>query len=359
MKRTSGLIVCLTVLILGTHSPGFAQESSASGQSTRIGAPPEGEPRIAAARVRDEVITFEELEQAVSVGLAQIEQQRHALLSQRLEELIEERLLTQEAKKRGVTVEELLKTEVYAHAPRVTETEVAAFLAKNRAHFSSSDEVELRLRIWDYLRSARLSERRQAYVRTLRAGSEIAVYLKEPAAARVNISSERGHARGSTKAAVAIVEFSDFQCQFCRAVLPVIRQIVDKYESKVKWVFRDFPIAAIHPAALKAHEAARCAGAQGKFWEYHDVLFERSPAHSLPELKQYAQELGLDKSAFAACLDQGAYRTEVNNDIQEGIRLGLSGTPTFFVNGRVLVGAQPLEAFERLIQLELAEQGTK
>jgi protein-disulfide isomerase len=333
-------LVILLAFLLGSSWPSWAQESSGAGRSMGPAPLPALQSLAPAAKAGDEVITFEELGRAVGVELAQIEQQRHALLSQKLGELIEERLLAREAKKRGVTVEQLLKSEVFVDAPRVTESEVTAFIAKNRPHFPSVDEAQL-FKVWEYLRSAKLAQRRQAYVRALRAEGEVAVHLMEPAAARVHIGSDEGYWQGAMKAPVAIVEFSDFQCPYCKAVLPVIRQLPDKYPSKVKWVFRDFPIPAIHPTALKAHEAARCAGAQGRFWEYHDILFERSPRHSLHELNQYAQELGLHASAFAACLDKGMFEIQVNRDIQVGARLGISGTPTFLVNGCVYWNVGP------------------
>ena len=106
--------------------------------------------------------------------------------------------------------------------------------------------------------------------------------------------------------------------------------------------------------APKAHEAARCAGAQGKFWEYHDLLFERVPRHAPEALEQYARELALDGPAFVRCLDGGVYRDAVAGDIEEGRRLGVTATPTFFINGRKLVGAKPLAAFQQLIESELA-----
>jgi len=187
----------------------------------------------------------------------------------------------------------------------------------------------------------------------------VTVYLEEPAAVRVQISADKGFAQGPRDTQVAMVEFSDFQCPFCKSVLPTLKQLMDKYPGKVKWVFRDFPIPSLHPTAPKAHEAARCAGEQGKFWEYHDLLFERSPSHSPQELKQYAQELNLDGSAFAQCLDSGKYEATVNTDVQEGQRLGVTGTPTFFINGRLLVGAQPFGEFQKLIEGELAKKTTR
>jgi protein-disulfide isomerase len=173
------------------------------------------------------------------------------------------------------------------------------------------------------------------------------------------VSADRGFVRGAKDAPVTIIEFSDFQCPFCKTANATVKQILDKYPGKVRLVFRDYPLVSLHPQAPKAHEAARCAAEQGKFWEYHDILFDRSPRMAPADLKQYAQELKLDPAAFAQCLDSGKYTAEVDKDVQEGSGLGITGTPSFFVNGRQLVGAQPMTAFQKLIDGELAKQAAK
>lgn len=322
--------------------------------------PAQGEKSVTpAAKVGDEVIALEELERALSAQLAKLEQQRFQLLEQRLEQVIGERLVAQEARRRGTTVEQLLKAEVYVKAPEVTDAEVSAFMSENRARLPKGDEAEVQLKVWDYLRSQKVGQQRQAYIRSLRRQATVTVYLQEPASARVAVSGDKGFTRGPADAPVVMVEFSDYQCPFCKRVLSTLQQVLDAYPGKVKWVFRDFPIVSLHPTAPKAHEAARCAGDQGKFWEYHDVLFDRSPRHAPPELKRYARELRLDAAAFERCLDSGAYQAAVDGDVQEGARLGVTGTPTFFINGRQLVGAQPLAEFQKLVDAELARRPTR
>ena len=135
----------------------------------------------------------------------------------------------------------------------------------------------------------KVNEQRQSYVQGLRGQSKVTVLLQEPTSARYDVSGDRGFARGPKDAPVTIVEFSDFQCPFCKTANATVKQVLDKYPGKVRLVFRDYPIASLHPQAPKAHEAARCAGDQAKFWEYHDVLFERSPKMSPQDLKQYAR----------------------------------------------------------------------
>ncbi len=127
-----------------------------------------------------------------------------------------------------------------------------------------------------------------------------------------------------------------------------------KYAGKVKLVYRDFPIDQLHPQARRAHEAARCANDQGKFWPYHDRLYANAPKGSPEELKAYAQEVGLNLPAFEQCFNSRKYQAAVQQDEDAGVRAGVTGTPAFFINGRLLSGAQPLESFARLIDEELA-----
>jgi protein-disulfide isomerase len=342
--RETILMAGAVLALLWGHAPAYAQPAQGAKSTTP------------AAKVRDEVITLEEVEGALKSQLAAIESQRFALIEGKLDQLIGERVLAQEAKNRRISVEQLLQVEVYAKAPAVTDAEVRSFIIQNRARLPQADESELTPKVREYLRGQKMEERRQAYVENLRARSKVAVYLETPVTARVPVSTDRGFVRGAKDARVVIVEFSDFQCPFCQSVTATLKQLLDKYPGKVKWVFRDFPISNLHPAAPKAHEAARCAAEQGKFWEYHDMLFEKSPHQAPEDLKQYAKYLGLDTTSFARCLDSGKQQAEVSRDLQDGASLGVAETPTFFINGRRLLGAQPLTAFRKVVDSELARK---
>ena len=160
--------------------------------------------------------------------------------------------------------------------------------------------------------------------------------------------------KGGASAPVTIVEFSDFHCPFCQRVVSTLAQLESRYGEKIKLVFRDFPIESLHPGATKAHEAARCANEQGKFWPYHDKLFASSPSSSPDVFKGLAKEVGLDLSNFEICLNSGKYQAAIQEDMAEGARIGVDGTPAFFINGRQISGAQPLDAFTRIIDDELA-----
>jgi protein-disulfide isomerase len=318
-------------------------------QAQTPGAAPPG----VAARVGDDTISTADLEQSLALELSRLEQQRQTLLERKLNQLIGDRLVSQEAARRGISPAKLIEQEVTGKTPAVTQAEVNAFIAQNRARLPQADEAELRPRVAQYLESQRVNQRREAFIAGLRAKTPVHTYLKESEPVRVKVDPAVGFALGPAGAPVTIVEFSDFQCPYCRSVVSTLKQLLAHYPDRVRLVFRDYPIPSLHPDAPPAHEAARCAGEQDKFWPYHDLLFERGNAKG-PALKQYAADLKLDGPKFAECLDSGRYRAAVAADMEAGSRLGVSGTPTFFINGVPLVGNVPLADFQRAVDRELA-----
>ncbi|MDO8425419.1 MAG: DsbA family protein [bacterium] len=156
--------------------------------------------------------------------------------------------------------------------------------------------------------------------------------------------------------ALVIVEFSDFQCPYCRQAYPVIREIAARYEDRIRYVYRDFPIEELHPNARQIAEAARCANAQGKFWPYHDQLFLRQDTlDDASVLTTYAEQVGLDRIEFTQCLATQRYAAAVEQDLQDGLRLGVRGTPTwFFIPNGDITKAQKVEGViprEQLLNL--------
>jgi protein-disulfide isomerase len=170
------------------------------------------------------------------------------------------------------------------------------------------------------------------------------------------VAAEPGMIRGTAAAPVTIVEWSDYQCPFCRRAQETLGRLLVEFRGSVRVVFKDFPLPS-HDRALPAALAARCAGAQGRYWEYHDLLFVAQPDFSRDELVGYARRLGLDVPAFTTCLDSAQFRDAVLADRREGREAGVQGTPTFFINGEKLEGAQPLEEFRAVIRRALREAG--
>jgi protein-disulfide isomerase len=179
-----------------------------------------------------------------------------------------------------------------------------------------------------------------------------------PTVGPVEVSVDDDPSVGPENAPVTIIEFSDFQCPYCaRFQSQTLPQILSNYGDRVLFVYRDFPLTSLHQYALKAAEAADCANEQGAFWKYHDLLFQNQSALDDASLKGYAASLGLDTTVFNQCLDTDKYQSEVQKDEQDGITAGVQGTPSFFVNGMLLTGAQPYSVFQAQIEAALAEAG--
>jgi protein-disulfide isomerase len=158
--------------------------------------------------------------------------------------------------------------------------------------------------------------------------------------------------KGPNNAKVTLVVFSDFQCPFCSRAVPTLKQVEDTYKGKVRIAFKQLPLP-FHDKAVLAGEASLAAHEQGKFWEYHDKLFANQQALDRPSLEKYAQELGLNVSKFKAALDSNKFKKQVEEETKQGNSIGATGTPTFFVNGKSLVGAQPFDKFKEMIDAEL------
>jgi protein-disulfide isomerase len=172
----------------------------------------------------------------------------------------------------------------------------------------------------------------------------------------VHIPIEGRPSQGPEDAAVTVVEFTDYQCPFCqRHASDTSPQLLSQNAGKMKYVVLNFPITSIHPYAHKAAEAAECAHDQGQFWEYHDLLFENQSALDVDSLKRYAVDLGMDSGAFNSCLDSGAKAELVQNDIRLGQGAGIRGTPSFIINGQLLVGAKPISEFQARIDAALVK----
>lgn len=174
---------------------------------------------------------------------------------------------------------------------------------------------------------------------------------------RVKVSQDDDPQKGNDQAKVVIIEFSDFQCPYCARATATVKQIEKTYGDKIKFVYRDFPLS-FHKNALKAAQAAECADDQGKFWEYHDLLFEKQAEWRESEevnkiFKKYGKDLNLNSKEFDKCLDSEKYKDEVLKDQKDGQAAGVEGTPAFFVNGRLISGAQPFSVFQKVIDEEL------
>ena len=170
------------------------------------------------------------------------------------------------------------------------------------------------------------------------------------------VTADPAMIRGAPAAPVTIIEWSDYQCPYCRSVEGTLASLLVEFPDSVRIVFKDFPLAS-HDRALPAALAARCAGAQGRYWEYHDLLFVAQPDFSRDQLLGYARRLGLEVAPFTTCLDRAEFQDAVLADRHEGREAGVEYTPTFFINGEKLVGALPIEEFRAAIRRALRDAG--
>ncbi len=305
------------------------------------------------AVVNGQEITAADIESRIKNQLLKINNELYSLKKQAVDALIAERLLNQEATKRGITQQELVQQEVTAKMKAVSDEEIKRFYTTNKARMGNKTLDELKDRIAQHLQDVQRRQRQQTLIAELRKAASIRLLIQPP---RADVAINGAPTRGPANAPVTLVEFSDFQCPYCARVQPVLRKIRDTYKDQVKLVYKDFPLPQIHPQAPKAAEAARCAREQDKYWDYHDKLFQDAKNLTPDTLKRYAAALHLDTAAFAACLDSGKYAAAVRKDMAQGAELGVTGTPSFFVNGRFLAGAQPFSAFQALIDELLASQ---
>lgn len=306
-----------------------------------------------AAQVNGLPITAAEVDKKLGNNLAQLQQKIFELRQKQLDSLIDQKLLEDESLKRGVTISDLVKAEVTSHVTPATSEEAEKFYKENTANLKG-DFKTLEEQIKNFITGQRLQTKQNEFLKSLRAKAKIDVFLTPPPIFRSEVALDGAPVRGAANAPITLVEFSDFHCPFCRKVEPLIDELRAKYGAKLRFVYRDYPLDNLHPQARMAAEASHCADEQGKFWEFHERLFKNDPETSQAGLNRVAKEIGMDVTAFETCSSSGKYKSLVQASALEGARLGVEGTPTFFINGRILVGLQPIGTFVRIIEEELA-----
>lgn len=268
--------------------------------------------------------------------------------------LVEEQLLTAAAERGGIDLDSLIVREIVEKTPAVSDTAVQAFYVQNEERMGGQPLESMLERVRDYLVSGERSKVQAEYLTSLRQQAGVKILL-EPPRANIEVQADEP-ARGPADAPIIIVEYSDFECPYCERAQPSVQQVLETYGDKVRLVYRDFPLR-IHENAQLAAQATHCAGEQGQYWEYHDVLYANNRALRPADLQRYAEELTLNSEPFAECLESGRYADGIDADLESGQQHGVSGTPAFFVNGRLLSGAQPFAAFRAIIDEELELAG--
>jgi protein-disulfide isomerase len=282
-------------------------------------------------------------------GLFQARNNYHEAERRAIDEFVNQWLIEREAAKEKVSVAELLERNINSAGFKTPSEETL------RVYYEGVDTTEpfenVREKILEAIRTRRIARTKNAYIESLRSKAKVVLALDPP---RAPISLKSNALRGPADAPVTIVEFADYECPYCQQIQPAVEKLIKEYSGKVAFAFKDLPLPS-HAHAQKAAEGARCAGVQGKYWEFHDQLFANHQ-YDVPKMKDIAVELKLDAKAFNTCLDAGQQNEAVQADFNESQVLGLPGTPAFFVNGRLINpnGAVSYDIIRRLVDEELA-----
>ena len=327
-KMLAGL--CLGVA-LGSLAPAFAQN-----------------PRLddVVANINGRAVKRSELYSKEAGTLLQQRYDYYHIEREALDALIDDELIAGEARRRNITAQQLIEQEIDSKVKDPTEEELLVFYegVQTDKTFES-----LKGQLLARVHQTRAKKFRVAFLNSLRNQAKIQVMLPPP---YVEASVDDAPARGPKNAPVALVEFADFECPFCRQMQPEIEKLLKEYDGKVTLFYKEFPLT-IHPHAEKAAEAARCAAEQGAFWPYHDVLFSDKSGLEIPQLKDSARTLGLDGPRFDICLDSGQQVPAIQKDLAQGQQLGLAGTPGFFINGHFLSGVVSYETLREIVEQQL------
>ena len=322
------------------------------------------DPSVKVAEVDGQPITYGDMANDKDVGpkvrqaevkaLTDLYDQRRGLL----DELISRRLLEQEAKAKGKTLDQWFQTDYVNSVPEPTDDQAKAFYEEHKAQIPAGQSFdELKPRIKQAVKQQQLRDNMGKMLDQLKEKHHVSVALEPPDLPRIEVAAT-GPDRGPKNAPVTIVEFSDFQCPFCGREYPVIEKLMKEYEGKVHLVFRHFPLD-FHPFAQKAAEAGACAADQGseKFWALHDKMFTNQQKLAVDDIKGYAKSVGIDPAKFDKCLDSGEKKGLVEADQKAGTEAGVNGTPAFFVNGVFINGAVPYEQIKQAVDRELKKKG--
>jgi protein-disulfide isomerase len=343
-KRVSSMLFMLFLISATAAIAGPAQKQPAKGAATAA----------AVATVYGQPVTQAELDEAVGTRLMRLRTEEYQIRRGALDQIISERVLAAEAQKRGISVEELLRIEVEAKVETVPRETLEGVYEAAKDRIGNADREEALRQIAEGMRRQKTNTRRMELTRQLMADAGVKILLDPP---RAEVRAE-GPSKGPQSAPITIVGFSDYECSFCGRALPTLQQLRDRYGDLVRVVYRDYVLPS-HRNAPKAAEAAHCAGDQGKFWEMHDHLFANQRDLSPIAAIRYAGELKLDQAAFQQCIGSGKHEATWKAAQAEGELVGVRSTPTFFINGRMIVGAAPAETFISVVEEELARLGVK
>jgi protein-disulfide isomerase len=360
-------ILAFGLMLVVTALPVLAKEKKEKTAAPPSSSSASGEAGVA-AYLGSEPISMDDVNKAAEAGMERLRQQDAAYKRQvaqdtynirraALDQLVQDKLLAKEAAARSMTADDLAKAEIDGKAGEPTPDEIKDFYEKNKARMAGKTLEQASPDIEKGLRQMKLQTRRGVFLKDLQDKAQLKVLLEPP---RVDMKVPAGWpgSKGPEKAAVTLIEFSDFQCPYCKRAQPTIDQLLTDYGNKIRFVYRDYPLQ-FHPRAMPASIAVHCAAEQGKYWEMFNNLMKEQGDLGDEDLKKRAAAVGVDAAKFAACYDGKKPEAAIKASFDDGAAAGVTGTPSFFVNGRMIVGAKPVEEFKALIDEELARAGTK
>lgn len=322
----------------------FSFFTLAFAQNTNIATPDSG---TVLAEVDGTKLTLESYEQKHPASLFNARNAYYDAHRKVAQQFVDDYLLERQAKKEGVTVEQLLQRHVNSTIAKDPSDEVL------RVYYEGVETTEpfetVRAQIIEALRERRLARAKKVYMQSLRSEAKIAINIGPP---RAHLNLNNVPVLGAATAPVMLVEYADYECPYCIQMKPTVDKLLSEYKGKLAFAYKDVPLP-MHANAQKAAEASHCAEVQGKYWEYHDLLFSSSQL-ALPQLKEHARKLNLNGAAFDKCLDSGEQAQKVKAQSTEGQDLALQGTPSFFINGRAIGGSQSYDSIRKIVEEELA-----
>lgn len=291
-------------------------------------------------------LTASDVERKRSGSLFQARNTFYQAERKAVEEFVDDYLVERQAEKEHVTVAQLLERHVASTLPK-DPSEESLHLYFEGVNTTETYE-NARPQILEHIRQARMDKAKAAYIKNLRSQATVALHLPAP---RVPVNMKDTPVRGAADAKVMIVEYADYECPYCQQIQPTLDKVEADYKGKVAFAYKDVPLP-MHAHAQKASEAAHCASDQGKYWEFHDKMFETKQL-DLPQLKEHAAALKLDTKAFGKCLESNQYEGLVKSQLAEAQGFQLQGTPSFFINGRFFSGGLTYEQFKAILDEEL------
>jgi protein-disulfide isomerase len=311
------------------------------------------EAQAVVARIDGQAITQKEVDARAESTLQRLKDEEYEARQSALDEIITERLMDAQAKAQGISRDELLKREVDGKVAPPTKAEVKDLYDRNKDRVGGRSLADLTPDIERSILQNRSAERAQAYLADLRRKASVSVTLPQPRN-DVPIPAD-ARVLGPNKAPVTIVEFSDYLCPFCQKAQTVVDEVLKRNEGKVRFVHRDFLLG--RPRSMAVARAAQCAADQGKFWDYRRNLLEVPGDWTDDDLLRRTASLGLDRSALQSCLSSDRHDKAILDSSQDGTKLGVQSTPTFFINGRRMRGVRSADQFQEIIDSELKAGG--